>query len=88
MLFYFGRRSSFSFYQQLVRPHSGVGTIDGDSGLTGFVVDQPLFRASADLNLPLAAIIFRLLIVWALQEVGPIGFAKGIVCAEGETTGL
>jgi hypothetical protein len=52
------------------------------------VVDQPLFRASADLNLPLAAIIFRLLIVWALQEVGPIGFAKGIVCAEGETTGL
>jgi F-type H+-transporting ATPase subunit a len=70
----------------------GVGTIGwGLRTPQGFVVDQPLFRgANADLNLTLAmAIIFFVFwIVWALQEVGPIGFAKELFAPKGETTGL
>jgi F-type H+-transporting ATPase subunit a len=70
----------------------GVGTIGwGQRTSHGFVIDQPLFRgANADLNLTLAMaiIFFACWIVWALQEVGPIGFAKELFAPKGETTGL
>jgi F-type H+-transporting ATPase subunit a len=70
----------------------GVGTIGwGHQTPQGFVVDQPLFRgANADLNLTLAMalIFFVCWIVWALQELGPIGFVKELFGPKGETTGL
>jgi len=50
-----------------------------------------LFRcANADLNLTLAMalIFFACWIVWALQEVGPIGFLKELFAPKGDTTGL
>jgi F0F1-type ATP synthase membrane subunit a len=62
----------------------GVGTIGwGHQTPNGFVVDQLLFRgANADLNLTLAMalVFFACWIVWALKEVGPVGFlVAGIV---------
>jgi F-type H+-transporting ATPase subunit a len=69
----------------------GVGTIGwGHQTPNGFVVDQPLFRgANADLNLTLAMalIFFACWIVWALQEVGPVGFLKELFAPKGESTG-
>ena len=70
----------------------GVGTIGwGHQTPHGFVVDQPLFRgANADLNLTLAMalVFFGCWIVWALQEVGPGGFLKGLFAPKGDSTGL
>ncbi len=70
----------------------GVGTIGwGHQTPQGFVIDQPLFRgANADLNLTfaMALIFFACWIVWALQELGPIGFAKELFGPKGDTTGL
>ena len=70
----------------------GVGTIGwGHQTPNGFEVDQPLFRgANADLNLTfaMAIIFFACWIVWALQEVGPIGFLKELFAPKGETTGF
>ena len=70
----------------------GVGTIGwGQQTPHGFVVDQPLFRgANADLNLTfaMALIFFACWIVWALQELGPIGFAKELFGPKGDTTGF
>jgi F-type H+-transporting ATPase subunit a len=70
----------------------GVGTIGwGQQTPHGFVVDQPLLRgANADLNLTfaMALVFFGCWIVWALQEVGPIGFVKELFGPKGETTGL
>ncbi len=70
----------------------GVGTIGwGHQTPQGFVVDQPLFRgANADLNLTfaMALIFFACWIVWALQDLGPIGFAKELFGPKGDTTGL
>jgi F-type H+-transporting ATPase subunit a len=70
----------------------GVGTIGwGRQTPEGFKVDDPLFRgANADLNLTLAMalIFFALWIIWALQEVGPIGFLKELFAPKGETSGL
>jgi F-type H+-transporting ATPase subunit a len=70
----------------------GVGTIGwGHQTPEGFVVDQPLFRgANADLNLTLAMalVFFACWIVWALQEVGPIGFLKELFAPKGESTGF
>jgi F-type H+-transporting ATPase subunit a len=70
----------------------GVGTIGwGHQTPNGFVVDQPLFRgANADLNLTLAMalVFFACWIVWALQEVGPVGFLKELFAPKGESTGL
>ena len=70
----------------------GVGTIGwGHQSPQGFVVDQPLFRgANADLNLTfaMALIFFACWIVWALQERGPIGFAKELFGPKGDTTGF
>jgi F-type H+-transporting ATPase subunit a len=70
----------------------GVGTIGwGHETGHGFVIDRPLFRgANADLNMTLAMalVYFACWIVWALQEVGPLGFLKELFAPKGETTGL
>ena len=70
----------------------GVGTIGwGHKTAEGFIVDQPLFRgANADMNLTLAMALFFFAcwIVWALQEVGLVGFAKELFAAKGETSGV
>jgi F-type H+-transporting ATPase subunit a len=70
----------------------GVGTIGwGHQTDHGFVIDQPLLRgANADLNLTLAmALIFMgCWVVWALREVGPVGFAKELFAPKGESTGF
>jgi F-type H+-transporting ATPase subunit a len=70
----------------------GVGTIGwGHQTPGGFVIDQPLFRgANADLNLTLAMalVFFACWIVWALQEVGPVGFLKELFAPKGESTGF
>jgi F-type H+-transporting ATPase subunit a len=70
----------------------GVGTIGwGRQTPQSFVVDQPLFRgANADLNLTFAMslIFFACWIVWALQDLGPIGFAKELFGPKGDTTGV
>ena len=70
----------------------GAGTIGwGHQTANGFIIDHPLFRAAnADLNLTLAMALtfFACWIVWALQEVGLIGFFKGLFAPKGETAGL
>jgi len=69
----------------------GVGTIGwGHTTTHGFKIDQPLFRgANADVNLTLAMalIFFACWIVWALREVGPLGFLKELFAPKGESTG-
>jgi len=70
----------------------GVGTIGwGQQTPQGFVVEQPLFRgANADLNLTAAMAItfFACWLVWAVSEVGPIGFLKELFGPKGDTTGF
>lgn len=70
----------------------GVGTIGwGVQGAHGFTVDQPLFRgANADLNLTLAMalVFFACWLIWALQELGPLGFLKELFAAKGDTAGV
>lgn len=70
----------------------GTGTIGwGHQTANGFIIDHPLFRAAnADLNLTLAMALtfFACWIVWALQEVGLVGFFKGLFAPQGETAGL
>src|SRR5215469_3182760 len=70
----------------------GAGTIGwGHQTANGFIVDDPLFRAAnADLNLTLAMALtfFGCWIVWALQEVGLVGFFKGLFAPKGETAGF
>jgi F-type H+-transporting ATPase subunit a len=70
----------------------GVGTIGwGHQTPDGFVIDQPLFRgANADVNLTLAMalVFFACWIIWALQEVGPVGFLKELFAPKGESTGF
>jgi len=69
----------------------GAGTIGwGHVTPNGFKIDEPLFRgANADLNLTLAMslVFFACWFVWALQEVGPVGFLKELFAPKGETTG-
>jgi F-type H+-transporting ATPase subunit a len=69
----------------------GAGTIGwGHQTPSGFKIDEPLFRgANADLNLTLAMslVFFGCWFVWALQEVGPVGFLKGLFAPKGETAG-
>ena len=56
----------------------GLGTIGwGHHTPHGVVIDQPFFRgANADLNMTLAMalVFFTCWILWALREIGPIGF--------------
>lgn len=62
----------------------------GHATAHGFVVDQPWFRgANADLNMTLAMalVFFVCWIVWAVQEIGPIGFLLHLFAPKGETTG-
>jgi F-type H+-transporting ATPase subunit a len=70
----------------------GVGTIGwGSQGSHGFVIDQPLFRgANADVNMTfaMALVFFACWIVWALQEVGPLGVLKELFAPKGETSGF
>ncbi len=70
----------------------GVGSIGwGHRTPHGFVIDQPLFRGvNADVNMTLAMalVFFACWIVWAVQEVGAIGFLKELFAPKGETTGL
>jgi F-type H+-transporting ATPase subunit a len=69
----------------------GVGTIGwGHATPHGFKIDEPLLRgANADVNLTfaMALVFFACWIVWALQEVGPIGFLKELFAPKGEMTG-
>jgi F-type H+-transporting ATPase subunit a len=70
----------------------GVGTIGwGRHTAHGFVIEQPFFRgANADLNLTLAMalVFFACWIVWALQEVGPVGCLKELFAPKGESAGF
>jgi F-type H+-transporting ATPase subunit a len=70
----------------------GVGSIGwGHQTPHGFAIDQPLFRGgNADVNMTLAMalVFFGCWIVWALQEVGPIGFLKELFAPKGESTGV
>jgi F-type H+-transporting ATPase subunit a len=69
----------------------GVGTIGwGYPTSHGFKIDQPLLRgANADVNLTLAMalVFFACWIVWALREVGPVGFLKELFAPKGESAG-
>jgi len=70
----------------------GVGTIGwGHETAHGFVIDEPLLRgANADVNMTfaMALVFFACWFVWALQEVGPIGFVKELFGPKGEVAGL
>jgi F-type H+-transporting ATPase subunit a len=70
----------------------GVGSIGwGAQTSHGFKITQPLFRgANADVNMTLAMalVFFACWIVWALQEVGPLGFFKELFAPKGESEGL
>jgi F-type H+-transporting ATPase subunit a len=70
----------------------GVGTIGfGHVTAHGFRIDQPFFRgANADVNLTLAMalVFFACWIIWALREVGPLGFLKELFAPKGESSGL
>jgi F-type H+-transporting ATPase subunit a len=70
----------------------GVGTIGwGHSTAYGFVIERPLFRGvNADLNMTLAMalVFFVCWVVWALREIGPIGFLLHLFAPKGETTGV
>jgi len=71
----------------------GVGTIGFGHHVQddGFHVDQPLLRGvNADLNMTLAMalVFFACWIIWAFQEVGPVGFLLHLFAPKGETTGL
>jgi len=70
----------------------GVGTIGwGHRTERGFTIDEPLLRgANADLNLTLgmALVFFACWIIWALQEVGPVGFLKELFAPKGEAAGF
>jgi F-type H+-transporting ATPase subunit a len=69
----------------------GVGTIGwGHETSHGFRIDQPLLRgANADVNLTLAMalVFFACWIVWAIQEIGPLGFLKELFAPKGESAG-
>ena len=70
----------------------GVGSVGwGHRTAHGFVIDQPLFRgANADVNMTLAMalVFFASWIVWAVREVGPMGFLKELFAPKGESAGV
>jgi len=70
----------------------GFGTMGwGHRTPEGFVVEQPFFRgANADLNMTLAMalVFFVCWTVWALREVGPLGFLLHLFAPKGETSGM
>ncbi len=70
----------------------GVGSIGWGAHTThGFVIAQPLFRgANADVNMTfaMALVFFACWIVWALREIGPVGFLKELFAPKGESEGI
>jgi F-type H+-transporting ATPase subunit a len=70
----------------------GLGTIGwGHQTPEGFLVEQPFLRgANADLNMTLAMalVFFVCWLVWALREIGPIGFLLHLFAPKGETSGM
>jgi F-type H+-transporting ATPase subunit a len=70
----------------------GVGTLGwGHPTSQGFKIDHPFLRgANADVNMTLAMalVFFAAWIIWALQEVGPVGFLKELFAPKGESSGL
>ncbi len=70
----------------------GVGSVGwGHRTAHGIVIDQPLFRgANADVNMTLAMalVFFASWIVWAVREVGPMGFLKELFAPKGESAGV
>jgi F-type H+-transporting ATPase subunit a len=68
-----------------------VGAIGwGHHDSRGFALDQPLLRgADADVNLTLAMalVFFACWLIWALEEVGPLGFLKELFAPKGDTAG-
>ncbi len=70
----------------------GIGTIGWKVQFAdGHSEWRPLFRgANADLNLTLAMalVFFACWVVWALREVGPLGFIKELFGPKGENKGL
>jgi F-type H+-transporting ATPase subunit a len=69
----------------------GFGSIGwGHYTPEGFVLEQPLLRgANADVNMTLAMalVFFACWIIWGLQEVGAVGFAKELFAPKGESAG-
>ena len=70
----------------------GFGTVGwGHETPHGFEVTNPLLRgANADLNMTLAMalVFFVCWVVWAFQEVGPVGFLLHLFAPKGDTTGF
>jgi F-type H+-transporting ATPase subunit a len=70
----------------------GIGSVGwGRQTSHGFQIEQAWLRgANADVNMTfaMALVFFACWIVWALQEVGPLGFLKELFAPKGETNGL
>jgi F-type H+-transporting ATPase subunit a len=70
----------------------GVGSFGwGHQTAHGFQIEQAWLRgANADVNMTfaMALVFFACWLVWALQEVGPLGFLKELFAPKGQTTGL
>ena len=70
----------------------GIGSVGwGHRNSHGFQIDQAWLRgANADVNMTfaMALVFFACWIVWALQEVGPLGFLKELFAPKGQTTGF
>lgn len=69
----------------------GIGSVGwGHRSSHGFRLDEAWLRgANADINMTfaMALVFFACWIVWALQEVGPLGFLKELFAPKGETSG-
>jgi F-type H+-transporting ATPase subunit a len=69
----------------------GFGVVGWGHKIGGhFEVEDPLFRgANADLNMTLAMalVFFACWVIWALREIGPVGFLLHLFAPKGETTG-
>ena len=70
----------------------GIGSVGwGHRSPHGFQLDEAWLRgANADINMTfaMALVFFACWIVWALQEVGPLGFLKELFAPKGESRGL
>jgi len=70
----------------------GIGSMGwGHRTPHGFQIEQAWLRgANADVNMTfaMALVFFACWIIWALEEVGPLGFLKELFAPKGQTTGL
>jgi len=89
---YFASVFIFILFANWVGLIPGVGTIGwGHQSSSGFHVERPLFRGvNADLNMTLAMalVFFACWVVWALRELGPLGFLKELFAPKGESAGF